>query len=480
MGERVATLYIDGKWRPADDGSWFRVHDPASDTPLAVVADATPADGRAAIAACASAQAAWGSTPIAVRAELLRAVHAAVVAGTEELADLIAAESGKTLADARAEVGYGAQFLSWFADQASQFTHGQHYTDPAGGTRILTSRRPVGPSLLITPWNFPLAMITRKVAPALAAGCTTIVKPAAQTPLTAVRLVGMLAEAGVPAGVVNLLTTTRAREVSEAVFDSPALRKVSFTGSTAVGGEILRAASRRVVNASMELGGNAPLIVFADAAPDAVEQTVIAKLRNGGQSCIAANRVLVEKSIAGDFTDALVRRFAALRVGDGRAAGTDVGPLIDAAAVDKVRTLVDDAVAAGARVAYRAEIPTGRGCFFPPTVLVGVPSDCSIYRTEIFGPVATVTVFDDEQHALALANDTDAGLAGYVFTSDLAKALRVGAALEFGIVGVNRGFVSTAAAPFGGMKTSGLGREGGLHGLDEYLETQYLSLPVDS
>jgi len=473
------TLYIDGTWRAASNGATFAVTDPSDDAVLATIADGTAADAAAAIAAAGAAQAAWGATSIARRTEVLRGLHAAVVEHTDELAELISAESGKPVAEARGEVGYGAQFISWFADQASQ-VHGEHYSDPEGRTRILTSRRPVGPSLLITPWNFPLAMVTRKLAPALAAGCTTVIKPAEQTPLTAVRLVELLLEQDVPAGVVNLVTTTRAREMSEAVFASPALRNVSFTGSTGVGSELLRAASHRVVRTSMELGGNAPFVVFDDASPEVLEGAIVAKLRNGGQSCIAANRFLVHDSIADDFADRLAARIAELRVGPGRAPGSDIGPLIDSRAVTKVQRMVDDAVAAGARVVYRADVPTDRGCFFPPTVLVDVPLDSPVYRDEVFGPVATVTRFKDEQHAVALANDTDAGLAAYVFTADLTRALRVGGALDAGIVGINRGFVSTAAAPFGGIKTSGLGREGGLHGLDEYLETQYLALPVDT
>jgi len=478
MSEHPPTLYIDGAWRDARERARFDVHDPADGAVIGSMSDAGAADASAAIQAADAAQASWAATSIGERAALLRGLHAAVVASTEELAQLITAESGKPLAESRGEVGYGAQFLSWFADQATQLTHGAHYTDPAGRIRILTQRKPVGPALLITPWNFPLAMITRKLAPALAAGCTAVVKPAAQTPLTAVRLVELLVEQGVPAGVVNLLTSTRAREVSTAVFDSGAVRKVSFTGSTGVGSELLRACAARVVNSSMELGGNAPLIVFDDAGPDVVDEIMIAKLRNSGQSCIAANRILAQDAVAGDLVATMVERFSRLTVGDGRDPGVDVGPLIDDGAVRKVGALVDGAVAAGATIAYRAGAPTERGHFYPPTILVDVPAGCAIHREEIFGPVATVSRFDTERDAIALANDTEAGLAAYVFTADLDRALRVGSALDAGIVGVNRGFVSSAAAPFGGVKTSGLGREGGLHGLDEYLETQYLSLPV--
>jgi succinate-semialdehyde dehydrogenase/glutarate-semialdehyde dehydrogenase len=315
-------------------------------------------------------------------------------------------------------------------------------------------------------------MITRKLAPALAAGCTAVIKPAEQTPLTAIRLVELLADRDVPAGVVNLLTSERPVQVSEAIFVSPALRKVSFTGSTSVGATLLRAAAPGIVSSSMELGGNAPLIVFDDAGPSALDEVMIAKLRNTGQSCIAANRLLVQSSIADDFTDALARRFA------GMTAGTDFGPLIDGRAVAKVTAMVSEAETFGARVVFRGTVPDGPGYYYPPTVLADVPKDCALYRSEIFGPVATVTPFGSEDEAVALANDTEAGLAGYVFSADLSRAMRVGARLDFGIVGVNRGFVSTAAAPFGGVKTSGLGREGGLHGLDEYLETQYLSLPA--
>jgi succinate-semialdehyde dehydrogenase/glutarate-semialdehyde dehydrogenase len=455
------------------------VLNPADGSKLASLANAGSREGARAIAAAAGAQREWARVPVGTRASLLRELHEAVLARAGELADLISAESGKTLADARGEVAYGAQFLSWFADQATQLLHGSHYLDPVGTTRILTQLRPVGPSLLITPWNFPLAMITRKLAPALAAGCTTVLKPAAQTPLTAVRLVEMLDELDVPAGVVNLLSTTRAAEVSEAIFASPSLRKVSFTGSTRVGSTLLRAGAERVVKASMELGGDAPLIVFDDAGPGALEQILVAKLRNGGQSCIAANRILVQDAAADEVLASLADAFAGLTVGDGRAEGTDVGPLIDDAAVAKVRELVDEAVAAGARVVAQAPVPDGPGSWFPPTLLTDVPADCRIAREEIFGPVAVVTRFKDEQEAVRLANDTEFGLASYVFTEDLTKALRVAGELDFGIVGVNRGLVSTAAAPFGGFKTSGLGREGGLSGLEEYVETQYLSLPVD-
>ncbi|MFT4084985.1 MAG: NAD-dependent succinate-semialdehyde dehydrogenase [Nocardioides sp.] len=480
MTETSTGIYLDGEWRVATDGAAFEVVNPADGTVLARLSDAGHPEAAQAIAAAATAQPAWGRTPVAVRTTVLRTLHGALLARAEEFADLIAAESGKTLADARGEVAYGAQFLAWFADQATQLLHGEHYTDPTGAVRILTQHRPVGPSLLITPWNFPLAMITRKLGPALAAGCTTVIKPAAQTPLTAIRLMELLTDLDLPAGVVNLLSSDRPAEISAAVFASPALRKVSFTGSTRVGTSLLRAGAERVVNASMELGGDAPLIVFDDADEDCLDQVMTAKLRNGGQSCIAANRILVQDSAAEGFIDSLARRFRALTVGDGRAEGTDVGPLIDDAAVAGVAGLVDEAVAAGARIAARAPVPEGHGSFYPPTVLVDVPGECAITREEIFGPVACITRFKDEDEAVSLANSTDSGLASYVFTADLARALRVGSALDFGIVGVNRGFISTAAAPFGGLKTSGLGREGGLHGLEEYVETQYLSLPVDA
>jgi succinate-semialdehyde dehydrogenase/glutarate-semialdehyde dehydrogenase len=466
------TLYIGGTWRPASDGKTFDVENPADESVLASVCDATADDAADAIAAAAKVQDEWGHSTVGERARLLRELHAALTENAEEFARTISAESGKPLAEACGEVAYGAQFLTWYADQATQLLHGEHYTDPSGSIRILTSRRPVGPSLLITPWNFPLAMITRKLAPALAAGCTTVIKPAEQTPLTAIRLVELLADRDVPAGVVNLLTSERPVQVSEAIFVSPALRKVSFTGSTSVGATLLRAAAPGIVSSSMELGGNAPLIVFDDAGPSALDEVMIAKLRNTGQSCIAANRLLVQSSIADDFTDALARRFA------GMTAGTDFGPLIDGRAVAKVTAMVSEAETFGARVVFRGTVPDGPGYYYPPTVLADVPKDCALYRSEIFGPVATVTPFGSEDEAVALANDTEAGLAGYVFSADLSRAMRVGARLDFGIVGVNRGFVSTAAAPFGGVKTSGLGREGGLHGLDEYLETQYLSLPA--
>lgn len=473
-------IYVAGRWRSASDECTFEVVNPADASLLRTVADASGQDAADAIAAAAQAQRSWAETSVGARTDLLRALHAAVLDEAEGLADLIAAESGKALTDARGEVAYGAQFLAWFADQATQLLHGHHYTDPSGTVRILTQHRPVGPCLLITPWNFPLAMITRKVAPALAAGCTSVIKPAAQTPLTAIRLVELMHALGLPAGVVNLLSGTRASEVSEAVFASPALRKVSFTGSTRVGSTLLRAGAERVVNSSMELGGDAPLIIFEDAEPDAMDQVMVAKLRNGGQSCIAANRILVQESVAETVIGALADRFRSLTVGDGRAPGTDIGPLIDEAAVAKVSGLVEEAVAAGAKILAQAPVPESVGSYYPPTLLVDVPTECAIAREEIFGPVACVSRFRDEQDAVDQANATEAGLASYVFTKDLAKALRVGSALDFGIVGVNRGFISTAAAPFGGIKNSGLGREGGLHGLAEYVETQYLSLPVNA
>lgn len=480
MTAQPSGIYIDGEWCPSSDATTFDVTNPADRSILATLSNASGPDAAAAIAAATSAQAGWAATPLGERAGLLRSVHTAVLDRSEEFADLIAAESGKTLVDARGEVAYGAQFLAWFADQATQLLHGAHYLDPSGKVRILTQYKAVGPTLLITPWNFPLAMITRKLAPALAAGCTTVIKPAAQTPLTAIRLVEILDELGAPAGVVNLLSSTRAAQISETVIASQALRKVSFTGSTRVGSALLRAGAERVVNASMELGGNAPAIVFEDADPGYLEELMIAKLRNGGQSCIAANRILVEDGIAEDVIEAVAARFASLTVGDGRAEGTDVGPVIDDAAVSKLTRLVDEAVAGGARVAAQASIPADTGSFFPPTVLVDVPADCALAREEIFGPVACISRFKGEQEAIRLANDTEAGLASYVFSADLGKALRVGGALDFGIVGINRGFISTAAAPFGGIKTSGLGREGGLTGLEEYVELQYLSLPVDT
>jgi succinate-semialdehyde dehydrogenase/glutarate-semialdehyde dehydrogenase len=470
-------LLIDGEWRPARDGASLLVHDPATEQPLARVADAGESDALAAAQAAARAQGAWASSAPRERGELLRRIYEAVIADGERLATLITLEMGKPLAEARAEVLYGADFLRWFAEEAVRI-HGRHAPNPLAPGRILTSRQPVGPSLLITPWNFPLAMATRKLAPALAAGCTTVLKPAAQTPLTALAFAQLCERAGAPPGVVNLVTTSEPGPMTERMLGSGAIRKLSFTGSTAVGQRLQHLCVERSVRATMELGGNAPLIVFADAELElAVAGALLAKLRNGGESCVAANRIYVQRPLLERFADAFVERVCALRLGHG-CAGAEVGPLIDARAVASVHELVADAVRAGARVRCGGAPCPGAGHFYPPTVLQDVPAGASLLEREIFGPVAPLVAFDGEDEAVAAANATPYGLAAYVFSGDLDRALRVAGRLDTGMVGVNQGIISNAAAPFGGVKASGLGREGGDEGIDAFLETQYLALPT--
>jgi succinate-semialdehyde dehydrogenase/glutarate-semialdehyde dehydrogenase len=469
-------LFIAGEWRASADGREFPVEYPVDGSTVASVADGTVPDALDALDAAAAAQAEWGATSARERAELLRRSFDALVARGEEFAGLISLESGKPLAEARAEVRYGAEFLRWFAEQTAHVT-GDYGRSPEGDLRIVTVKQPVGPCLLITPWNFPLAMATRKIGAALAAGCTVIVKAAAQTPLTTNLLAGLMAAEGVPPGVLNVVPTTDAAGQSRALMADRRLRKVSFTGSTAVGSLLLEQAAPHVLRSSMELGGNGAFLVFDDADLDAaVAGAVVAKLRNGGQSCVAANRFLVHEDVAEAFVARFTEQVAAGRVGDAFDDGVTVGPLIDAAQQRKVAELVDDAVAAGARVACGGRIVDGPGHFYLPTVLTDVPRTARMWREEVFGPVAAIYTFRDEAEAVALANDTEYGLACYLFTADLARALRVGERLETGIVGVNRGVVSNPAGAFGGIKASGLGREGGVLGIEEYLETKYLAL----
>lgn len=387
-------------------------------------------------------------------------------------------EMGKPLAEARGEVTYGAEFLRWFAEEAPR-VQGSYQTSPEGSQRQLVTRRPVGPCLFVTPWNFPLAMATRKIAPALAAGCTVVLRPASLTPLTSLLFAKVLTDAGIPAGVVNVITAEQ-HDATDAIIDDPRLRKLSFTGSTPVGVQLLGQAARNVLRTSMELGGNAPFIVFDDADLDtAVEGAMAAKLRNMGEACTAANRFLVHESVADGFAQRLAARFGALTVGNGMDSGTDIGPLITRQARDKVAGLVQDAVAQGARVLVGGQAIEGPGNFYQPTVLVDVDASADILGTEIFGPVAPITTFTTEDEALELANRCDVGLAGYVFTRDMSRMLRMGERLEVGMIGINQGVLSNAAAPFGGVKQSGLGREGGREGIEEFLETIYLCLPND-
>jgi succinate-semialdehyde dehydrogenase/glutarate-semialdehyde dehydrogenase len=470
-------LFIDGEWRPASGGATFTVDDPSNGEPLGVeVADGTSGDAMAALDAAVAAQAGWAATPPRDRSEILRRAFDGLVARTDDLALAMTLEMGKPLADSRSEVTYGAEFFRWFAEEAVRID-GRYTVAPGGDGRILVTSRPVGPALLISPWNFPLAMLTRKVGAAVAAGCTMVIKPSSVTPLTALLLVEVLVDAGVPSGVVNLVTTTDSASVSDPLLADPRLRKLSFTGSTKVGTALCAQASPNLVRVSLELGGNAPFLVFDDTDLDAaVEGAVAAKMRNMGEACTSANRFLVHESVAEPFTEAFGARLAALKLGRGTEDGVDVGPLIRESDRAKVAGLVDDAVAGGARVVTGGAAPDGPGWFYQPTVLADVPPDARVLREEIFGPVAPIATFADEDEAVMLANDTEAGLVAYLYTQGLNRALRVAEALESGMVGVNRGVVSNPAAPFGGVKSSGLGREGGAEGIDAYRETQYIGI----
>ncbi len=468
----AGTLLIGGAWHPATDGATFRVEDPATEETLAIVADAGARDARRALDAAVRAAPAWAATPPRERGELLRRAFDLLGERTERFASCITAEMGKPLTDARREVAYAADFLRWFAEEAVRVP-GRFTTAPDGATQILVTGRPVGPCYLVTPWNFPLAMATRKVAPAMAAGCTAVLKPAELTPLTAVMFCELLVEVGVPPGVVNLVTTSRPAEVSTALLGDARLRKLSFTGSTAVGRVLLAQAAPQVLRTSMELGGNAHFVVFEDADLDAaVRGAVLAKFRNGGQACTAANRFLVHRHVAEPFTDRLVRQVRALQVGPGCSPGTDIGPLVDGRAARRVESLVQRALDQGARLLAGGKRVTGRGHFVEPTVLTDVAPDAEILTEEIFGPVVVVTQFADEREAVALANATDHGLASYVYTTDQARAHRMLAALDTGMTRINTGLLSNAAAPFGGVKQSGSGREGGAEGLLEYLDVR--------
>jgi succinate-semialdehyde dehydrogenase/glutarate-semialdehyde dehydrogenase len=471
-------LFIAGSWQDAESGRTLSVDNPATGEELCQVADASPADGRRAAEAAVTAQPSWAATPPRVRGEILRRAYDIIVSRTEELALLMTLEMGKPLAEARGEVAYAAEFFRWFSEEAVRVDGGM-MTAPDGKNRILVTRQPVGPCLLITPWNFPLAMGTRKIGPAVAAGCTIVLKPAPQTPLSTLALAAILKEAGLPDGVLNVVVTSDAAGVVEPLLRGGQIRKLSFTGSTRVGRILLAQSAGTVIRTSLELGGNAPVIVFDDADLDtAVEGTLLAKMRNMGESCCAANRIFVHTSIAEEFASRLTARMAALTVGPGTEPGVDVGPLIDDAGRAKVDELVRDAVKHGAKVRTGGELPDGPGYFYPPTVLTDVSTDSAIMDTEIFGPVAAILTFDDEDEAVAAANDTEFGLAGYLFTQSLDRALRVSERMESGMIGLNTGLVSNPAAPFGGVKQSGLGREGGRVGIDGFLEYKYLAVPT--
>jgi succinate-semialdehyde dehydrogenase/glutarate-semialdehyde dehydrogenase len=469
------SLFIGGKWVPAARGASINVIDPATEKALASIADAEVSDAIAAVDAAAAAGPAFAKTAPRKRAELLRKCFELMTRDAETFARLISRENGKALGDARGEVAYAAEFFRWFAEEAVRI-NGDISVAPNGGNRIVVQYQPIGVSLLITPWNFPAAMATRKIAPALAAGCTCILKPAEETPLTALALAAMFKEAGVPDGVVNVIPTSKPAETVAAMLHDPRVRKLSFTGSTEVGRLLLKEAADQVISSSMELGGNAPFIVFDDADLDAaVDGAMIAKMRNGGEACTAANRFYVQRGVADRFAALFAERMGATVVGDGVESGTTCGPLINAEAVAKVSALVDDAVARGARVVVGGKASKGRGFFFPPTVLADVPADAAMLREEIFGPVAPLVTFDDESDAIDRANDTEYGLVAYVYTRDLARGLRVSEALESGMIALNRGLVSDPAAPFGGAKQSGLGREGAHHGMLEFMEAKYIA-----
>nr|WP_090278370.1 NAD-dependent succinate-semialdehyde dehydrogenase [Mycolicibacterium komanii] len=471
-------LFVDGKWVEASEGRTFDVTDPATGRTLCAVADATPADARAALDAAVAAQRDFAATAPRARADMLMAAFELLHARVDDLALLMTLEMGKPLAEARGEVAYAAEFFRHFAEEATRIDGG-YQTAPAGGARFLIARQPVGPCLLITPWNFPMAMGTRKLGPAIAAGCTSVIKPAHQTPLTMLALMGILDEAGVPPGAVNCITAMDANAVTEPLIRSGLARKLSFTGSTRVGRILLEQCAQKVLRTSMELGGNAPFIVFADADLDeAVEGAMAAKMRNMGEACTAANRIFVHASVIDEFGRRLAGRMGALSVGRGTEEGVKVGPLVDEAALHKVQDLVDDAVGRGARVLTGGTPVSGDGYFYQPTVLTGVPRDARMSGEEIFGPVAPLTPFETEEEVVAAANDTEYGLVAYVFTNDLRRALRVAEALETGMVGLNQGIVSNPAAPFGGVKQSGLGREGGSVGIDEFLETKYVGIAL--
>jgi succinate-semialdehyde dehydrogenase / glutarate-semialdehyde dehydrogenase len=473
-------LLIGGQWRDGGEGQTIAVDDPATGKVLTHVAAATVADGRAALDAAVAAQADWASTPPRDRGELLRAAYEKITARADEFAMLMTLEMGKTLAESRGEVAYGAEFFRWFSEEAVRIS-GRWSTAPNGATRLMTMKQPVGPTLMITPWNFPLAMGTRKIGPAIAAGCTMVVKPASQTPLTMLALAELLRECGLPDGVLNVVMTSHETTgaVMEPLIRDPRLRKLTFTGSTAVGRALMEQASQGVLRVSMELGGNAPFLVFEDADVDrAVDGAMLAKMRNMGEACTAANRFYVHESLADEFSAELARRMGALTLGKGTKEGVDVGPLVDEKARDKVSALVEDAVSKGAKVLVGGAAPDGDGWFYEPTVLADVPTDADMAREEIFGPVAPVTTFRTDAEAIRLANDTEYGLVAYLFTRDLSRAIAMSEALEYGMVGVNQGIVSNPAAPFGGVKASGVGREGGFEGIDEYLETKYVGIAL--
>ncbi|MBW1638577.1 NAD-dependent succinate-semialdehyde dehydrogenase [Microbacterium resistens] len=476
--DRVPTgLFIGGEWVQTE--RTFDVHDPSTGAVIRSIADATPEDGIRALDAAVAAQDAWAATPPRTRSDILRRAFDLVQAHKEDLALLMTLEMGKPLAEARGEVAYGGEFLRWFSEEAVRIS-GRYGLNPEGTGRMVVSQRPVGPSFFITPWNFPFAMATRKIAPALAAGCTVVIKPPALTPLTTIFFTTLLEEAGLPKGVVNVVQTSRSGALSGPIIADPRLRKLSFTGSTPVGQRLIEQAAQGVLRVSMELGGNAPFVVFEDADLDkAVEGALAAKFRNIGQACTAANRFIVHADVAEEFARRVTERVQAMKVGRGTEEGVTIGPLIDSDAVDKAAELVGDAVDRGARLLAGGTAIEGEGTFYAPTVLTDVVAGSAILKEEIFGPVLAIATFRDEAEAVRLANDTEYGLVSYVFTEDLQRGHRMIDALETGMMGLNVGVVSNAAAPFGGVKQSGIGREGGFEGIHEFLSTKYTLIPVD-
>lgn len=468
-------LYIGGSWRKGAAGERFDVLNPATEEVLASVASAEIDDANAALDAAEAAMADWAARTPRQRSEVLRKAWELMTERQEDFARLITLENGKARADAMGEAAYAAEFFRWFSEEAVR-ADGLVTHAPASGARIIVQHKPAGLAVLVTPWNYPAAMGTRKIAPALAAGCAVVIKPASETPLTMLALMPLLEEAGVPAGLVNVLPSKRSGALVDHMLHDPRVRVVSFTGSTAVGRKLLHSAADRVLKPAMELGGNAPLIVFEDADLDvAVEGTMLAKMRNLGEACTAANRIYVHEAVAEEFTRRLAEAMGRLKVGDGTDPSVDVGPLVNAQTRDKVAEFVEDAVAKGARVAVGGKLPRGKGFFYPPTVLSNVPETADCVHDEIFGPVAALQTFTDQEDVIRRANDTEYGLVAYVFTQDMKRGLRVCERLDYGMVGLNRGLVSDPAAPFGGTKQSGLGREGGHEGMLEFMETQYIS-----
>jgi succinate-semialdehyde dehydrogenase/glutarate-semialdehyde dehydrogenase len=467
-------LWIGGEERRGS--RTFDVLDPSDDHVLTAVADATAEDGIAALDAAAGVQADWAATPARERGEILRAVFEMISARAEDVATLMTLEMGKVLPESKAEVKYGAEFFRWFSEEAVRI-HGRFTPAPAANGRILVTKQAVGPCYAITPWNFPLAMGTRKIGPAMAAGCTMIVKPAQETPLTMLLLAKLMDEAGLPKGVLSVLPTTDPRTLTGALIDDGRLRKLTFTGSTGVGKALVKQSADKLLRLSMELGGNAPFVVFDDADVDAaVEGAILAKMRNGGEACTAANRFYVANPVLQEFTEKLIKRMSEFTLGNGLDSSATLGPLINQDQLGKVKELVADAVSKGATLAIGGQAPDGPGHFYPATVLTDVPSQARILHEEVFGPVAPIVGFDTEEQGVAAANDTEYGLAAYIYTRSLDRAMRVAEGIESGMVGVNRGVISDAAAPFGGVKESGFGREGGFEGIEEYLETKYIAL----